>query len=733
MTSTRLFFLFYQITTFSARYRSFAAFFIVLTVVVAADIVFHEYLFDWYAHYAQTWFDSALQNVEQVDMGFAPEVWIALLSMVLGTLIIVISIASQSIPKLIDLYMEDWTSLFYVWFLIISGAHAAFVKLYGEIDVPRASSRVFNLHFLLTLSIVLAFPYIFYILKYTKPSNVINKIFTSNLRRIHSLIFWRVKLLLNMPSLVEEFQSTMFNAMNQLDDLLAYVSFKEPKADIIQNMSTTIQEYIRLKKSFNPEFFKVSEKIRSDISFKTMVGQFGTMEETCTFFEQKCFRLSINMYIKLIEEGESDLASLCVAEMCAIGTTATEIGDDELLEVIIVFFNTLLRHGIKHGTRYNEARNLYNAAFHYGNFVRSLVEYKKVEHVKKCFNYFRSYGQQIFTAGRTSPALNLIVHCFATEMRKVLIQVYQDDWAIEIQEHLLNEILLIDMPPELGKEDQDQGALSNNGVRWIQMGLTFFYMKEWMDDFVQKIIRDILDDLDVLGEAGFRSVIEASCGFLMFSGPNFWEDTDRGNLNIYFTPYKDQIDPFKKRIYEEMQVKLLADFKKKYLLTTEESQLLLKLSDTLKNVLLSQIVENVDLFEKSLLQLKSLDKGILTTLVSLRAKLGFTSKNPQLRIANTRQIAINTELVVLSAGRKQKNSPTFQGIVAFSYLNYFYVKFDQDDDLCVRNNAQSFTFRFSPPLQNRTYQFISKFEGKLLENQLVKVLHVDNVEVIAEN
>ena len=28
------------------------------------------------------------------------------------------------------------------------------------------------------------------------------------------------------------------------------------------------------------------------------------------------------------------------------------------------------------------------------------------------------------------------------------------------------------------------------------------------------------------------------------SGPKFWEDTDRGNLNIYYTPFKNQIKPF---------------------------------------------------------------------------------------------------------------------------------------------------------------------------------------------
>ena len=39
---------------------------------------------------------------------------------------------------------------------------------------------------------------------------------------------------------------------------------------------------------------------------------------------------------------------------------------------------------------------------------------------------------------------------------------------------------------------------------------------------------------------------------------NFWEDTDRGNLNIYFAPEKDQIDPFKELLFGLMDKRLEA-------------------------------------------------------------------------------------------------------------------------------------------------------------------------------
>ena len=41
-------------------------------------------------------------------------------------------------------------------------------------------------------------------------------------------------------------------------------------------------------------------------------------------------------------------------------------------------------------------------------------------------------------------------------------------------------------------------------------------------------------------------------------GPQFWEDTDRGTLNIYFAPEKEQLDPFKKLLFGLMDKRLEA-------------------------------------------------------------------------------------------------------------------------------------------------------------------------------
>ena len=93
----------YRFIEFVDERRSSASFFFILIGVVLFDIIFNNFLFEPYVSLVETLSGVQPGKFTEVDIGFTPEVWQALLGLVLGTLILVISIASQSIPKLIDL------------------------------------------------------------------------------------------------------------------------------------------------------------------------------------------------------------------------------------------------------------------------------------------------------------------------------------------------------------------------------------------------------------------------------------------------------------------------------------------------------------------------------------------------------------------------------------------------------------------------------------------------------
>mgnify|MGYP001325266438 FL=1 len=730
-TNVSFSFFLYRLIAYADARRSISSFLFILFVVVISDIIFNIYLFVPYTELIESISGVNPGGFEELDVGFAPEVWQALLGMILGTLILVISIASQSIPKLIDIYMKNVPSLLYIWFLIISGGHALIIKIYGEIGLVREPSRIFNTHFLLTTCSIIAFPYVFYILRQTKPTNIINRIYNTNMDQITALTSKRNRALAHIPDVVEHQQYTIFEALNQLDDILEFSSFKELKADIVHDMSMTLQNYIRLKKNIAPAFFNVSPKVRTDISFKTMVGQFGEMERNQSFYEQKCFRLLGNVYIRLLEHGEFDLSSMVAGEMETLGLTAIEEDNTELVDIIIIRFNTLLRFAIKHGVRNNEPRNLYNLGFYYGNFIKHLVEHKKIDHVKRCFMYLRIYGVEIFKHGSNSPAMYFIVDVIATEMKKVLEQIYHDGWDVEIQNGMLGEMLQVDSPPDFNKEDMARGVLINNGVRVLQFGLALFYQREGMNDFVDRIAKDVLDDLEVLGEATFSQVIEMTSNRLLFSGPTFWEDTDRGNLNIYYTSDQDQIDSFKQRLYEIAQTQLKKTTTEKYKLTHAEMELLWEMSRMTKIKEVEQISTNAANFELILGELQHIDEVRLGALVCLREKLKFNSENPKLIITTSRQVAVGTLLKIKGNISGKKKPQEIEATVQLNTPNFIFVKTSTSADSKMFDNFSSLAVSFRPLRQKMVYQFEADPQGAGA-NGLQRIEHADTVKIIEE-
>ena len=75
-------------------------------------------------------------------------------------------------------------------------------------------------------------------------------------------------------------------------------------------------------------------------------------------------------------------------------------------------------------------------------------------------------------------------------------------------------------------------------------------------DFAETIVSDVLDDLAFYDKQTYLNLMEGLYNRIKFSGPTFWEDTERGNTNIYFSPDSDKIDDFKKILSKQMKGRL---------------------------------------------------------------------------------------------------------------------------------------------------------------------------------
>ncbi len=548
----KLLYLLFILSSIFRKNQSAITFLCVIMIVMFFDFL----LFTILPHTELTMLDTYFAtHPKDLDISL-PEIWLSLLALVLGTLIIVISIASQSTPKLIDIYLKDSFSLSYVWFITAGSLHNLFVDFFitiyiGNSDPERLHnfkfSALLNSYVMLPIALTLAIPYILYILRYTQTKNVVDKIYKDNRKRIQRLKIRTNFGLLSKNKTVSEYQFLLFEGLNQLDDLLKYVDFKEPKSDIINKVSLLMQQYLEIKPSINPRFFKISTHIRNDISFKTITEQFKEIEEKQVFYEHKTYRQFSNAYWHLIEKGEFDLASMCVFEIYQCGKVAVEQKDDEVIRITLIRFNTILRFGIKHGLRDNEARNIYNSVFYYGKFLDCLVGYQNVELIKQGATYVNVYLNEVYRHSLRNDSFTFLVDVFTWELKRVLIKLHENQVSEDLEREILGIFLKIDNLGDIKHRS------FNTNIRVLQIGLALYYLRKNTFFLVDIICRDLLLDLEFMNTHQLKNAIESVCKRIESASPTFWEDTDRGNLNLYFSEDKAFTKPFLERFSVQLE------------------------------------------------------------------------------------------------------------------------------------------------------------------------------------
>ena len=553
MMNDKLTIFFSKILGLINKNRSLASLFFVFFVVLGTDFTFH-YFYSDIVLLLDKLFGLGKETHDAIDLTFAPEIWGGVLATVLGTLIIVIAIAAESTPKLMDLFVKDWVSLIFIWFLILASIHATVIMYYFG-PMERLSSVMLNTYVYLPASSMLSLPYIFYILLYSKTDNVIKKLYTLNIEDINRLKNKSVHLSMDDIKNVEHYQYQLMSTIDQFDDLLEYISFKEAQTEIIRRVGDTVRAYMRNKSFYDFRFFAATDTIRNNPTFRTYVEhQYEDLEDRKTFYEVKAFKMMGNAYIRKMETGEYELASLIASEVSSIGLLALDLKQDSLIVDINIRFNTFMRFAIKHAVRNNEPRNLYNLAFHYSALLKGYVDHNKEDLLKQSYFYFKFYSNEIYKQAAKNPSLYFIVDVLTAELKKITILISEETWDNQLQEHLIKEILQLDNPPDYSKEELDQSV--NNGVRVLQIGLALHFIKINNINFAETIVSDVLDDLAFFDNQTYLKLMEGLYNRIRFSGPTFWEDTDRGNTNIYYTPDSDKIDDFKKILSKQMKGRL---------------------------------------------------------------------------------------------------------------------------------------------------------------------------------
>ncbi len=479
---------------------------------------------------------------------FAPEIWLTLLGIILGTLIIVISIASQSNPKLIDYYLGDYPSLYYIWGITMGGIENIYMQLNLAINSIYWNNVIFmNVYLTLPLAIVGGIPYTFYILSYTKTSNVISKIFQENKKFIDRFVAAH-----DNPKNIRDYQHYLLDTINQLDDQLGYVQFKEAKSEIINRFGRSMRSFLKVKHKIEPGFFMISSGIHHDISFKTLRESFNQIEGDKTFYEHKIFRIMVGIYRDFIEKGHYDLASHCGNELAKIGITALENKQRKSVDLLLIQFNTILRIGIKQATKTSDIRGVYSSVYHYSYLINEFIKAGQNEYVLKCCRYFTYYVKELQKLSKGRPHFRFLVDALNKELQVILIRLNENNREVEFQQKILK--IFADHQPD-GVYHANMNELKGDGSRLIQIALILYYLEKDSEHLAHYLLGRMIDYLIGIKELSKNNIVQIvveDCKRIKDTAATFWEDTDRGNTNIYHAPEKHQITNFVKLFHEKI-------------------------------------------------------------------------------------------------------------------------------------------------------------------------------------
>jgi hypothetical protein len=314
-------------------------------------------------------------------------------------------------------------------------------------------------------------------------------------------------------------------------------------------MGKSVRIYLRLKRTYPEEFFALDDYIRNDISFRTLGEKYGQIEQDRTFYEQKVFKVFGTTYLLLLKDSHYELASLCGHELVETGKSAVRLDDQPVVNMVIVHFNTFLRYGINQGLKTREIRNVYNTIYHYSQLIHLFMERKEESRILQCCQYLAIYAREAAKLSLSEPLFIFMIEAIAWELKKFLVFLHENEFSRELQ-----RIVMVSLTQLRPAERRRTSGYRNehNGVRLIQIALCLYYINRKEDEFNDALVTSIIADLKDLNIEDARAVISRDCSTLRDESEEFWEETDQGNRNIFFSPDKIQIPEFKAQVFSRM-------------------------------------------------------------------------------------------------------------------------------------------------------------------------------------
>jgi hypothetical protein len=250
----------------------------------------------------------------------------------------------------------------------------------------------------------------------------------------------------------------------------------------------------------NPDFVSMAPEILADVSRRRI------------WFEMKVLRQYQTLYNEALNKMR-DINYVVAINTRRLGELAIDRGDDELVSLVVKFFNTYLRATINA----RDVRTAYNVLNQYRLLGERLLDYRGGERAVDVARYFKYYGRISFDQKQPF-VLETVAYDLCT----------LSETAFDRKSAVRGQILRIFLEVDKESESDVQEA-SLRGVRKAQIKLATYYLLQGDEASAREVHRDMLAEKpDRL--ASIRDEL------LAVQSREFWEISDRGQNFDYLSP-----------------------------------------------------------------------------------------------------------------------------------------------------------------------------------------------------
>ena len=494
-----------------------------------SDLLHRSQKFD----YLDVIFLSDSQSAADVIVNVS-QVLIALLGVVMTVVAIVVQLAAQRYtPKLVDLFIEDRVNISYTVLLVVTNLYCG-VMMFAlhEGFLPFWTTLV--LLVLTVVVFVLLIPYFSYVFRFLTPGNIIRII-----RRNTNSAMQRVMSKELKKEDVRRLQSEVANSMEQISDIsLSAVSQMDRNVALlaVRSLKDVMVDHLLIKRKMPRRWFVPVKEHFPAISTDFIQELYRSKN----WVEMKGF-LDMELIFKMAIQDMPDAVSAIANSTKIVGLYAIKLKDNQVLQDVIQFFNTFLRHAVNA----RSPKAIYNLFYQYRLLAEEVLGVDRALAERIAF-YFKYYGQ---TAQSYNIPLILITASF--DLAQLLKRAYE--MQVPNIHTLMNTFLEVDDNPATQANEFDLRS-----VRKAQLMFASYLLSMGDEQLVMRILEDMKVEPQTRMEAIHKEM-------LAVRDRKFWEVTDRGvdffymddnqkhYLNEFFARY---LDPFYQQKSAEPRLKV---------------------------------------------------------------------------------------------------------------------------------------------------------------------------------